>query len=1063
MQEYHALCNFFNTVLPAKSQVNEFYHLWLLNEGNIASSTIEGLAELALTRFSDRDCYFSICTSQDVHKRNSSNLLYSKVIVLDIDIKGKIHHSNADNYDSNEQINIAVVNFCKQSGYVPTYIVNSGSGGLHLYFVLKDKVSAVVREQLQKAFYLLAKEKYNLHADPNANKITQVFRVPFTLHSKTLTKVTVLNKLENKIIDSVELFKALSTYYPHIFATKKVDVNIVPSQDGEVTLATDFEFGFNCPTELYPAEEAYNVSCRCRQIAYLADSDYHNWFQALAILGHFKDGYYLAKGLSAQAKIKHFSEHDFDIQWSLLVLGRPPKCSSFKTNNPSLCADCPYTYIVSPISLHSSKDKAIIPELLAFYKTIFPDFKEEDDVVDVTRVDNLNIKGPLDFRPWSFGTIPASFGLNSYYKTQSNPSETYIEKIKKDKTGNIVEIIRETLYNAIIEFMYYEENIDIDKKKETIYHFLVNRNDGAQFKLSTCLPLNTVRASELFAANGIIVGTAGMNVVNTYLSSYVTEVMGNRAAANMPAEDHYGWVTYNKEHGFVTDNGVITKDKLIPVSLRGYIAQDQYKRFYASGMFDEWQNAMKVYYDTQQYLCQLIICASFASPLLIHTIPDIRCAFINLYGASGIGKSSILRAALSVWGNPLNLSISGSSIALQKLMSLTRNLPVCVEEVLQNFGKDIDGLGSFVFQMIGGTEKTKLTQKSEIKDRGEWSCVFLGAANEPLKEALLSYTNSHNAAQMRIIDIDYVTKQYQVDSIGYAAIKEAEHKYMTNFGIAGPLFIQWCLQNWHEVTGLRTRIDGLITKYNKPSDQRYITYPMALFVLTCDLLNRSGILKWDYRELERYVFDDTYNKLDEELKEVSCNPIDQLSMFIAEQTTNNALAVRTDKLTDNEKELLKRGMPIPNYILTPYISQTINIRWVLDTNTLYIRIDAFKRWLKDKGYRFLSFRNYFKKKNWFNTKTINLLNGVSYAAQFEQECLYFSKTDLEELGLLSKVDNLGDESEKKFYPQPVPDGIVVPPGEVFIGYSAINKPEFRPMTAAESRLYRALILKQTND
>ena len=1066
------LRSFFNTLLPKKSQ-SEYYHLWLPNQGNIPCGDIEELIDKVTNFYQQTDCYFSLCSSRDSKHRRGQDLVLGKALAFDIDIKGIDSHVNIANYDNATEARAALDTFCNATKFIPTYIVQSGSGGLHVYFALTTEVTALARMQMQRALAKLAQNQFDLHIDPGALLITQVLRVPTTKHTKADKYVEIISSTDITY-DSNKLYTVLNRLYPECFEEQTFStpsVNRVPprSRDTVVKVKGTSNFGFDAPSALYPQKEVYNVIYRCKHLAYMGVSGYKNWFGALSVLGHFEGGYECAKALSKLGGDNLYSDKAFENQWDNIILDRPQTClmfEQFETVGIQYCKNCIYyNKIKSPITLHATTDiNTVLPEVRDDYLRIFPEAQQQNTVA-VSLPLTLNINNPIAFgSPTKFTPIPMSYNLNQIYHTKTNPYETFIVEEKLDKAGIVINSTKKRLFNGLLEFLFVEQFSGEYETKQSRYHFLVHTGSQEPYEIILEKFHNTHQVIDAIYDNGLIMGTAGEKIVANFLSAYTTEVMNSVNPPIQMASNKYGWREDNQIKGFLTDEGLITADKLIPAVVRGYsIKHDgaNNRRFYGQGNLTLWQEAMNVYPQLNQQISQLVIMLSFASPLFSQAIPEIGSAILNLYGGSGIGKSTVLHAAMSVWGNPLNTSTKGSATAVQKLLGLTNNLPCCIEELLVTI-KDPVQLGSLIFQLIDGTEKTRLSQKADIKEAATWSNAILCAANQPLKEALLAYTNAHNATQLRVIDIPFNVKRYRADDADLKLIKAGMTKFRDNFGLAGPLFIQWCLQNWREVLSLHKRIEGLLEKYNTPAEHRYLTYPLALAVLTCDLVKRAGILDWDFKALESFAFDYIYPDLILELHETVPSYAQQLSEFISSSLANNCVVVDHERLTGNEQNLLNQGQGIPNYVLV-YPKNEAYIRWSVKDSKLAIKQSSFRAWAVKHNRSASNIINYVKrilKDNYKASENIRLHKAVTSSMQgLRCRGIILNANDLEKLGILQPIKEGLEQllNNPLAVPQPVPADFNVPEGHVYIGDG-----KTRQMSESELHLYRALVLKLPN-
>ena len=123
--------------------------------------------------------------------------------------KGK---STAGIYETAEEMTAATAKFINGSGLWPTHVVETGSGGLHLYFILDVPISPKVWQGRADALALLAKT-HGLKIDaPCTTDVARIFRAPGSIHQDT--GVTVVAKSRGDRPFTLEEFDKLVGYVP---------------------------------------------------------------------------------------------------------------------------------------------------------------------------------------------------------------------------------------------------------------------------------------------------------------------------------------------------------------------------------------------------------------------------------------------------------------------------------------------------------------------------------------------------------------------------------------------------------------------------------------------------------------------------------------------------------------------------------------------------------------------------------------------------------------------------------------------------------------------------------
>src|SRR5262245_73174 len=115
----------------------------------------------------------------EVARRDGENAICFKSLFLDLDVKPGAYASTTEAVKD-------LVQFCKSIGMPrPTLLVKSGSGGLHVYWVL-DRTLTVKEWKPSAQALVTAATKYGLKFDPQCTiDAARVLRIPNTFNRKS--------------------------------------------------------------------------------------------------------------------------------------------------------------------------------------------------------------------------------------------------------------------------------------------------------------------------------------------------------------------------------------------------------------------------------------------------------------------------------------------------------------------------------------------------------------------------------------------------------------------------------------------------------------------------------------------------------------------------------------------------------------------------------------------------------------------------------------------------------------------------------------------------------------
>ncbi len=146
------------------------------------------------------------------------------------------------------------------------------------------------------------------------------------------------------------------------------------------------------------------------------------------------------------------------------------------------------------------------------------------------------------------------------------------------------------------------------------------------------------------------------------------------------------------------------------------------------------------------------ISAAFAAPLVKYSGGE--SGGLHLRGPSSTGKSTALRAAASVYGNPSTFTREwrSTSNGLEGIAALHNDLLLVLDEISQADPKEV---GTTAYLLANGVGKSRAGRDGNARDVKRWRTLFLSAGEESLQSAMLQAGKRPKAGQeVRLADID---------------------------------------------------------------------------------------------------------------------------------------------------------------------------------------------------------------------------------------------------------------------------------------------------------------------
>lgn len=889
-------------VLPALSPGEHYYAVGIPcgNQQPIhhAYTSVDGIT-YAANIFSTHNinAYYAL-GSFNGNGRRAANTTAFRSFWLDIDV-GKPKNSYVDITAALT----ALQQFNTTTGLVPSYLVSSGMG-LHVYWCMTENVPSTVWFQTATRFkeFVLS---HGLIVDPTCTTDrARILRVPGSVHCSSGNVVTILWTSDKRY--TLEEFSAPlpNVSVPLPTATSTVSDNMLAA------------FGMG------PNEPTYNAQVICDHCAQVRNMGYGTepvWFAAMSVLKRCVDGAEFAHRLSA-LDTERYNYAICQAKFDHAPKDAPATCARFQTLNPTGCDGCKMRgTITSPAELHRRFTATPVAETQVQASMTLP-------VALPTQEDR---------------TMPSSF--------MEDDKGIYYVDVDNDGNKNIKHISHCQIYYIRKELAHGLNNRDPD------YIFRVTYPNKEGTRILRMKVVDFEKNPKLWLSSQELRTIRGQeNKLVGFLQAYLSSVIYNgQKIEKFPT---YGWTKLEEdvlyehkesEMGFVVEGAVITQAGAVPCSSTQDVDSPIRKVFTQRGTLDAWKIVPALYRAMNQPLGQLAMCFAFAAPLMKYGSGEAKNCIFNVYSQEGgKGKSFLLRAAASIWGNPSYAFFQKDSsvVAREKRLALWRNLPAMMDEL--TFMGDAD-IAQLVFAIISGEEKQKLTRDSEFKITGSWSTCVFATANKPLKDSLSSIMADSDAGVKRVLDYECNFKT--PDPAQMQLIHLVAQVMESNYGLAGPEFIHQLLMRPERMRTLQQLVATWVEHKNFQPDERFYSYPLGLALQAGRWACEFGLLEYDMDALETWVLAEYTNGIRATDSRLRVSPEDMLDMFINEHISKNAVIVRREDRLLTEMPQVDPKVPDAYVLRTPQ-NAAVLMRYEVEESTLYIAVTAFDDWLKRKGW-----------------------------------------------------------------------------------------------------------------
>lgn len=874
--------------------------------------------------------------------RTQPNSLNQKCFWLDIDAgfkKGKQR-----DYPDAETAMRAVIDFLKSSGLPCPIIVISGLG-LHLYWALNEELTT---EQWRPFAHCLQKATllHGLKVDTSRTQDSaSVLRLPGTMNygEDGVARPVYIGTPEGtpafRAHDTLELCrKLIAAAGPAPLA----DFNQPPVAQKALIVDTPDEVVSAFSHMMQPEEDelriADNIIRDCAQIRSCGTGTYTQWYNAMLVLKHCVDGEAIVHQLSATDPVRYDPQTTQNKYNEAKEGGCGPcRCDTFDEKDPNICSGCPFKgKITTPLQI-GEKQRNVAPLLMPI-----ADITSEGCVHAVTM--DAPVMEVIPYSSKDFSVVPGQGII--YHKR-----EQVTDGGGEDEDGKF--IVRDIL---ICDVELYIHSLYIDNTgRDPMRRYVIRKKpqeraaEDILFDIETAF--GTQQTPRWLAQCGILPKKVEYNkLMGAFMQAYLASVQ-NRLTEIITRE-HFGWV---HNHDKVRDenyDGFIVGDKMYsergtsPVVLADR-ASDLSAPFHKRGSLDEWKTVPNMYKILNQPFGQLMMCAAFSTPLMKYGSGTATNVSYNIWDTrGGKGKSNLLKAVASVWGDPeQQLMMKNDTHAARfQYFSTYKNLPILIDELTT---MDAESAANLMYDVVHGREKRRSTSSGTgLATSGTWSTVAICSSNRSLYEVLRGYNSQSDAPCMRVID-------WNCDFLDYSGTPYAEYiNTITNgmrshYGHAGPAFLEYCFANPSVFNDVQQYAQNFEAKYRLHSDERFWMYGLAIALFAGRKAVEAGLLSYDMDALEGWVVNVLLAQMRATVKTDKPTAHNLIAEYLNENLNATLMVASHNRGPGQEDKGFETTADA--YVLH-YPKGSLFIRFEKDTGTYYISTRNLSDWCRAKGY-----------------------------------------------------------------------------------------------------------------
>lgn len=766
-------------------------------------------AQITVKNKPNTDVYYALATfKQGWHKnakdksvlRVRENVDQLKAIWFDIDFKGGLSDPTL--------VVAALREFSKRTGMPPPSILVHSGNGVHAYWPFTTAVPYLRWQAMADRLKELARD-HDLPADLVCTAdACRVLRPPGTSNWKDPSDPKDVRIMYSKgpLHDPAALELALGSSVPaQVSAGNDLGLGPTPSYlqaagaEHSSTELTGMHGGSATPvTSLFSS-----ITKECGVAKHWVDQRGEDcpepeWTAALQLLKHCTDGELYVHAISEGHLSYSVDATNEKFEQRKANTAGPTLCNTLEGYRPDICAACP----------HRGKIKTPIV---------------------------LGVEATL--------VSPQGIALTSWRAMKPEGMERKL----RDDAGNF---IWERKLHSTYEDVTTTRSINTGQY-ELQFNVKMQGARDIEIRMPAICLGNDNKLRETLAAQGAPLLGHELKDFKDLMTTWLNKLQ--KARAESEAVEQLGWVRddQKKIQGFSSGSTSFLTDGTQKLGVR---IKSEYaaigKIYEPTGDLAKWQQVANFITTQNNPAFVAMLASAFAAPLL--TFTDIPGGILSIVSqGSGVGKSSAMRCAQAVWGDPQKgvNAVDDTPLSVARKLGFLNNLPAYWDELRGEHM--MEAFCTLAFQVSQGKEKTRLDSSASMREVNSWETLLIAASNESIFDYMGNTSKGSDAGVARVYEIMVDPSATTQSSAEITMLFGNTHH---NYGEAGQVYAQYCANNHEAIQGrVQKMFSALCDKAGMKPAERIWFAVMASLVVGAQTANAAGITNFNVKSLGEYL------------------------------------------------------------------------------------------------------------------------------------------------------------------------------------------------------------------
>ena len=333
------------------------------------------------------------------------------------------------------------------------------------------------------------------------------------------------------------------------------------------------------------------------------------------------------------------------------------------------------------------------------------------------------------------------------------------------------------------------------------------------------------------------------------------------------------------------------------------------------------------------HAARVMLAASFAS-VLLYPLQQ-RPFILHLWANSRSGKTAVLKAAISIYGDPnvLLRSYNSTAVGIERTAAIMQNIPLALDE-LQSLSMKYENLARMTYMLGNGIGKMRGDRTGGTQNQPTWRNTILSTGEQPITSE-----NSMDGESTRVMEL-YAPP---IDDTDFA--REVHQTVAEHYGFAGQMFMDYLFREY----ALEKDTCRLREAYIAFRDEFTSDYEMIFDKCTSIYRDYAALLSFADYLSSKAVFGADDQKAYGGAWELGVNLLEALKKDAKNDAVERAWTAVNEWVVSNKDHFeVKRGDLTSNDYSIEH--EPIYGRYAPKDEKLYILPGALSRMLTDNGF-----------------------------------------------------------------------------------------------------------------